>query len=415
MYIPVPLPNPSDYPWSSTNNSTNNQQAQTTTTEILITQVELGMKKLRRMLDIPTQIGLLPEYIYDTKERLYRLIAQTISAYPHLYNQKTLIDTLLTTTTSQTTTTNNQNGKSTSDTTKSTSDLVANNTTHKAPATLIDLHTYDNHDTSPQKTTDPISFTLIADHGRLTEQDLSNKQEQEQKQEQGGVNNTTINNSINEERSVLWISSYRIDIKWLKNLFECQWSLYTSRTLDICLQELPHGDCSIIQSTNSRISINKDKIDTCVREINDYKEEFEVVQGWLYIEQYDRTTSSIIDFVKQFIPSLTVRTDIFDPYLPWFARIEFDPAQISNKHLFGLLRHLGLSNKEYLSINPSPIPLFHIATVGQINNTLAPDDIWLLKSFFNDPLLSKQSYLQSIHYPQAHAICNRNPHYVQML
>ncbi|MBP7007746.1 hypothetical protein KBB05_03340, partial [Patescibacteria group bacterium] len=69
--------------------------------------------------------------------------------------------------------------------------------------TLIDLHTYDNHDTSPQKTTDPISFTLIADHGRLTEQDLSNKQEQEQKQEQGGVNNTTINNSINEERSVL--------------------------------------------------------------------------------------------------------------------------------------------------------------------------------------------------------------------
>jgi hypothetical protein len=56
--------------------------------------------------------------------------------------------------------------------------------------------------------------------------------------------------------------------------------------------------------------------------------------------------------LQQFIPSLTIRgKDVFAPYLPGIARIEFDES-IPNKYMFALLKHLGIKDQKELEQNP---------------------------------------------------------------
>ena len=413
-YVSYPL----WYRWTwSTGSQLINNTIQWTPMEILITTVHLWWKKLRRMIELPDEIihKLLPEYIYGLEWLTYIPWIGVIS-----------IDTLKSIT-SNTTSLINYLPKIASSSvwpiiTPSDKPFVPsyipekNNTLSSSSllnsTTIIDLATYDAQPkiipTNTSLSTHSLNRLTIVSKDNLwmkwnTMYHAQPLQSSNKSVSWIGIGQAGIIGSSWPITNTL--TNFEIDVKSLKQVFTCQNQTYSTSTLEQCIKTLPKGLCSILNSTNNILSINKDKIDSCLEEVTQYQEPYEAVKGWLYIEHYDKQAQQIVQFLKQFIPSLSVRTDIFDPYLPGFARIEFDP-HIANRHIFWLLKHLWIQNYTEFAYNPYPIILFHIATAGQVQTQLAPTKVQLLGSFYNDPLVTKQTYLDTIWYPQALNSCN---------
>lgn len=99
-----------------------------------------------------------------------------------------------------------------------------------------------------------------------------------------------------------------------------------------CVKDLPQGVCSVITKKDNVVTLNKNNIETCLKEIQEYEENYDAVKGSLYIQDYKENVANSISFLQQFI-DIKVSMNIFSPYVEGFARIEFDPA-IPNAHIF---------------------------------------------------------------------------------
>lgn len=217
---------------------------------------------------------------------------------------------------------------------------------------------------------------------------------------------------------------YDIDVASLEYIYKCQNNSYSQDTLMSCVKDLPQGVCSVITKKDNVVTLNKNNIETCLKEIQEYKENYDTVKGSLYIQDYKEDVADSISFLQQFI-DIQVSMNIFSPYVEGFARIEFDPA-IPNAHIFWLLK------KIWVKESIIPVPLFKIATLTPNSQQAIEEIIWsqgaseeqntLLESLqnplqqntsdfvvtYNDPLYSKQTYLQAIDYGQFIKQCNWN-------
>lgn len=123
----------------------------------------------------------------------------------------------------------------------------------------------------------------------------------------------------------------------------------------------------------------------------------------------------IIYFLSQFITIKSYKP-VLEPYEPGVMRLEFDPTQVDNASMYGLLAHLG---GESLASHIIAVPLFKIANQKKL--LLAQEEIDLSssipaiqnisnsQSLFSDPLYPKQTYLNTIGFQEAISSCTWNP------
>jgi thermitase len=283
----------------------------------------------------------------------------------------------------------------------------------------------------------------------------------------------TPDTKINLIADIVWAKKEKItttiDLNALRAIFMCQQYNYNQESLHDCIDNLPVWDCSVLRIQWDVVSLDSEKILDCIPEVRTFEDNEEDFVPWaLYIENYDTEIDKKIVFLQQFIPWLHVwGHNIFAPYLPWFARIEFDPS-ISKRDLYGIMKYLWISKEELLPSNPAPIPAFKTAkiiglggnetefskflehkieqsTIRQHELAWNADQIIfntqtiqesiqkkmrttsttptieensftnflkekkqksIVRQSYNDPLVDDQNYLQTIRYPEALQICD---------
>gem|GEM_PF-3751067 len=130
----------------------------------------------------------------------------------------------------------------------------------------------------------------------------------------------------------------------LEYLYRCQGTQFGTATLQACIQQLPYDIyCTVIEKKNNRISINKPRIRQCIKQVDEYFSPYNEVPGALYLDldlELDREKSQlIISFLSQFLTIYSYKA-VLEPYEPFVMRLEFDPQQIDNAGMYGLLAHL---------------------------------------------------------------------------